>query len=427
LLVDERPPLSLTSDKSTEAYRNWWPGPDGAMVDLMNRNIDLLEELAEESGNAFQLNRRGYLYATADLDHAETLKQLADQAERFGAGPLRVHSGGVAGAGYVPAHAEGYNGQPTGADLILNRELIFQHFPYLTAQAVAVLHVRRAGWFSGQQLGMYLLQKAKEMGVRYIRGRVEGVRTAGGCVSAVEIRQDGEQWVVFTPLFVNAAGPFIAEVGRMLGVELPVFSERHLKASFSDHLGVLPRHAPLLIWDDPQSLSWSEEEKAFLAESTDTRWMLDAFPAGVHCRPEGKAESTSLLVLWPYHLEPVQPVFPLEEDPYFPELALRGMAAMLPGLAAYFDRMPRPFVDGAYYTKTRENRLICGRLPVEGAYVIGALSGYGLMAACAAAELLGAHMAGGALPSYAPAFSLERYRDPAYLKLLDNWGPIAQL
>jgi len=27
-LVDERAPLSLTSDKSTEAYRNWWPGPD---------------------------------------------------------------------------------------------------------------------------------------------------------------------------------------------------------------------------------------------------------------------------------------------------------------------------------------------------------------------------------------------------------------
>jgi len=25
LIVDPRPPLSLTSDKSTECYRNWWP------------------------------------------------------------------------------------------------------------------------------------------------------------------------------------------------------------------------------------------------------------------------------------------------------------------------------------------------------------------------------------------------------------------
>jgi glycine/D-amino acid oxidase-like deaminating enzyme len=27
-LIDKGHPLSLTSDKSTEAYRNWWPGPD---------------------------------------------------------------------------------------------------------------------------------------------------------------------------------------------------------------------------------------------------------------------------------------------------------------------------------------------------------------------------------------------------------------
>ena len=36
VLVDERPPMTLTSDKSTEAYRNWWPDPDDAMVRLMN-------------------------------------------------------------------------------------------------------------------------------------------------------------------------------------------------------------------------------------------------------------------------------------------------------------------------------------------------------------------------------------------------------
>ena len=47
VLVDERPPLSLTSDKSTEAYRNWWPGPDDAMVRYMNRSIDLIEAVAQ--------------------------------------------------------------------------------------------------------------------------------------------------------------------------------------------------------------------------------------------------------------------------------------------------------------------------------------------------------------------------------------------
>ena len=41
VLADERPPLSLTSDKSTEAYRNFWPGPDDAMVAVHEPSIDL--------------------------------------------------------------------------------------------------------------------------------------------------------------------------------------------------------------------------------------------------------------------------------------------------------------------------------------------------------------------------------------------------
>ena len=46
LLIDERPPLSFTSEKSTECYRNWWPGPGDAMLRFMNRSIDWLERLA---------------------------------------------------------------------------------------------------------------------------------------------------------------------------------------------------------------------------------------------------------------------------------------------------------------------------------------------------------------------------------------------
>ena len=52
MLVEPGAPLALTSDKSTEAYRNWWPGPgDGAMVAFMNRSIDLLETIARATSN----------------------------------------------------------------------------------------------------------------------------------------------------------------------------------------------------------------------------------------------------------------------------------------------------------------------------------------------------------------------------------------
>ncbi len=164
-----------------------------------------------------------------------------------------------------------------------------------------------------------------------------------------------------------------------------------------------------------------------LAESDETCWLLDKFPAGVHARPEGEGDSTIILILWTYHTAPVEPTFPISFDPYYPEIALRGLAEMLPGLRSYFNRAPKPVLDGGYYTKTRENRPLVGPLPVEGAYLIGALSGYGLMASAAAGELLAAHLTGSDLPVYAPAFTLDRYEDPAYQRLLENWGDSGQL
>jgi glycine/D-amino acid oxidase-like deaminating enzyme len=60
-------------------------------------------------------------------------------------------------------------------------------------------------------------------------------------------------------------------------------------------------------------------------------------------------------------------------------------------------------------------------LPIEGVYVTGALSGYGIMASHAAGELLAAHMTGGTLPEYADALAPARYGDAAYRKRLENW------
>jgi glycine/D-amino acid oxidase-like deaminating enzyme len=427
VLVDERPPLSLTSDKSSECYRNWWPGPGDAMVGLMNRSIDIIEALAHETDNAFHLNRRGYLFVTSDPDRIPDFKQAAEEAAELGAGPARYHTGQPDETAYVPAPTYGYEDQPTGADLILDPALIRQHFPYLSERSIAAVHARRAGWFSAQQLGMTMLERARERGARLLDARVEGVQTGRDRVQAVRLSSTSGPMTVSTPIFVNAAGPFLKQVGRMLGVDLPVTFERHAKVAINDHLGVVSRDAPMIIWTDPQYLPWSEEERVALAESEETGWLLDKFPDGVHARPEGGGESNILLILWTYDIDPVEPVFPITFDPYFPEIVLRGLATAIPGLEAYFDRMPKPALDGGYYTKTQENRPLVGRLPVDGAYVIGALSGYGLMAAPASGELLAAYLTGGELPHYAPAFALERYEDPGYQKLLENWGASGQI
>jgi glycine/D-amino acid oxidase-like deaminating enzyme len=424
VLVDERPPLSLTSDKSAECYRNWWPGPGDAMVAAMNRSIDLLEELARESRNAFQLNRRGYLFATADPARVPQLVRAAEEAAALGAGPVRRHD--RPDSNYRPAPAAGFEAQPTGSDVITNRALIRRHFGWLADDTLALLHARRCGWFSGQQLGMYLLERARDTGVRLLEGRVDGVDTAGGRVAAVRVRTAGGARTVATPRFVIAAGPRLKAVGRLVGVELPVFCERHAKVAFNDVLGALPREAPLTIWTDPVRLPWSDAERAELAGSEHRR-LLDEFPAGVHGRPEGFGESRSVLLVWTYDAEPVEPTFPVTFDATHAEIVIRGMARMVPAMGGYQSRLPRTFVDGGYYTKTRENRFLAGPLPVDGAYVIGALSGYGLMSSNAAADLLAAHIVGAPLPPYAPAFMLSRYDDPAYRALLDTWSDSGQL
>jgi glycine/D-amino acid oxidase-like deaminating enzyme len=425
VLVDERPPLSLTSDKSTECYRNWWPGPGDAMVALMNRSIDLLEDLARESGNVFRLSRRGYLYATADPERASVLVAAAREAADLGAGPLRLHRGHS--SDYRPAPADGFEDQPTGADVIAEPSLIRRHFPYLADDVVAVLHARRCGWFSGQQLGMYLLERAREKGARLIEGRLEAIDTTGGRVRGVTVATRAGTVAIGAPRLVNAAGPFLGRVGRLLGEDLPVFCERHVKIAFNDDTGAIPRRAPLLIWADPVRLTWSAEERSALAASPEHRHLLDEIPAGVHGRPEGAGESTAVLLLWNYDLTPVSPVFPVPHEPAYPEIVLRGMSRMIPALGAYLARLPRCFVDGGYYTKTRENRLLASPLPIEGAYVIGALSGYGLMAANGAADLLADHITGRPLPPYAPAFRLDRYADPAYRAALATWSDSGQL
>jgi glycine/D-amino acid oxidase-like deaminating enzyme len=88
---------------------------------------------------------------------------------------------------------------------------------------------------------------------------------------------------------------------------------------------------------------------------------------------------------------------------------------MIPGLATYVGRTPRPIIDGGYYTKTPENRPLIGPRPLRGLYADCAFGGYGIMAACGAAALLADHVTGSPLPHYASAFLMSRYDDPAYL------------
>jgi glycine/D-amino acid oxidase-like deaminating enzyme len=421
-LVEPGNPLSLTSDKSTEAYRNWWPGPDRAMTAFMDRSIDLIEEIARVTGNRINLNRRGYVFATADSGKIDFLQTMAKSAESRGGGAARFHD--TASSVYRPSPERGFEFSLTGADVITDRSLIRRHFPYLSPETIAVAHARRAGWLSAQQLGAVMLEAARARGVKLVRGTVVGIE-AGERVRAVQVEHGGERSKLETTHVVLAAGPMQKEVAQLIGVDLPIYAERHHKVSFADTQSAVPRAAPMMIWLDAQHLPWSEEERDALSEDAEARWLLEEFPAGVHGRPDG-AHAT--LVLFNHHGDAVVPEFPLPEPPpHYAEIALRGMSTMVPALQAYQGKPVRPYIDGGYYMKTRENRPLIGPVQVEGAYISCAYSGFGVMASCASGELIAQHIMGGALPDYAPAFLLSRYQDAEYRALLEQWGDGGQL
>jgi glycine/D-amino acid oxidase-like deaminating enzyme len=255
-----------------------------------------------------------------------------------------------------------------------------------------------------------------------VRGRVDGVATEGGRVRGVRLASGA---TIACERLVIAAGPGLPAALRLVGVELPVLLEAHAKMTFSDPLGAVPRSAPFLIWGDAMELPWRDDERAALGADPRTQRLVAPFPGGVHVRPVDGPRGDEAWFIWTYDVEThAEPTWPPTFDPRHGEVLLRGAARMLPRLAAYFGRGVDGVVDGGYYCKTPENRPLVGPLPLDGAFVLGALSGFGIMASHVAAELLAAHVTGAALPDYAAVFLPSRYDDPAYRARVAEWGAL---
>ena len=123
LLIDPRQPMSYTSAQSGDNYRNWWPHP--VMTAFTNDSIDELDRLAEESNNVFNMTRGGYVLAS---------RQDADSEGK------------------------------------IRGDAITTDYPWLSDEIRSVTHIPRGGDISGQQLGMYMLQRIRERGGKLLRG-----------------------------------------------------------------------------------------------------------------------------------------------------------------------------------------------------------------------------------------------------------------
>lgn len=415
-VIDPRAPMSLTSAQSGENYRNWWPHP--VMTAFTDQSITLMEAIDRETSGRLNITRGGYALVTRRVRPNDLIADL-ERGYGTSSGRIRVREG--AGGDYAPPQRSPWQQAPDGVDVLIDPSLIQKTFPAFAPEVATVIHVRRAGSFSSQQLGQFMLERVKAAGGALVKGEVRTIASGAGFTLAVDA--EGALVTVKATRLVNAAGPFVHRVAAMLGEDLPVRCVYQQKISFPDELGAVPRDMPFSIDLDGQTLAWSDEDREVLAQDPATRHLVEPMRGGIHCRPDGPVDGNRVKLGWAYNDVASDPEGEEPVDPQFPDTVLRGASRLNPRLAAYIGRLPRGAHHyGGYYTMTEENWPLIGPMRTPGAFMAAALSGYGSMAACAAGSLCAAWVAGAALPPYAPSLSLARYGDSALMAELARLG-----
>lgn len=544
VIISPHAPMGYTSALSTECFRDHWPSRH--MSAFMARSIQLLAARAD-------LTRRGYLFVSRGSDDGggggDAVAAMRAEAEAcHGAAAVRVVGPGAPPAGGDPratlystpaavAAAFPYLAPATAAALhVHNAGWLSAHTMGMSMwEELAPRPLREDGgerlaagetvFVRGEVAAIDAGPQCNRVsGVRVVRASAAGT-SHGGVGAGAGARGGGSgrgaALHIAAPVVVNAAGPHLNVVhrrhfapspstltrphntaavnpaattvgGATTPHDLPVYSEIHAKSVLRDVLRVVPRDAPMVICNDAITLQWSEEELAYLQETTQThtlRKLTEPLAPGVHFRPYGGANSDAVLMLgecWHHQLRgddpPADSVDAVLDHAWYPEVLVRALSQVVPDLAAYFHDDAyqalmrrrgldpgaagggppgiKAVVDGGHYTKTAENVPLlgpspgpCGRGLIEGSYLAGAVSGYGIMAAQAAGELVAAYMSetltrlasGRSLPSgpdaastsaayaatlppvcqpYALSMSPLRHQDPAFIRpggLRDVW------
>jgi len=407
LILDMGQPMTLTSAASGENYRNWWPHP--TMTALTDHSIGLMEDIARRTGNRLNMTRRGYALATRRSRPEDLIRQLDASYGMAPEGTIRIHERNGA-ATYQPAISADWEQAPSGVDVLLDHDMIRRHFPTFDPEIVTVLHVRRAGDISGQQLGQFMLEEIRAAGGRFRQARV--VAIARGDRLNIEIEADGVREIVRADMIVNAAGPFAGDIAALHGEQLPIINVIQQKIAFPDHLGAISRQMPFAIDLDGQSLAWTPEEREALSADPSLARYLQPMPGNIHCRPDGGERGTWIKLGWAYNSAPSAPTLEPTLDPHFPEIVIRGASRLHPRLAPYIAAMPRDRIHyGGQYPMTAENWPLIGPAKTPGVFLVAALSGYGTMAACAVGDMCARWISGAAPSALARQLSLARYED----------------
>ena len=193
---------------------------------MLQRSVALYDRLPDETGQEIDWKKAGSLRLASSPERLKELRRLATTARSFGL-EMQIIS---------PAEAQAL-------------------FPLMSTDGVlAAAHVPDDGYIDPSSVTQALARGARQGGAEILqRCRVEQVIDDGRRVTAVETAQGR-----FTcDVFVNAAGMWSRELGRMSGVSVPACAVEH-QYLITDPIPDMPTGMPTL--RDPDRLVYYKPE-----------------------------------------------------------------------------------------------------------------------------------------------------------------------
>ena len=225
VVLEMRDGLStLTTPASCECFRAQFTEP--AMVSLAKPSIEVFEhfdEIIGIPGYGISIKQNGYLFVTDNPHTVADLKEALQQQHRLGV---------------------------TDSEFLEGPE-IQRRFPFISKTVLAANFRQRDGWLSCHELTQGF---AKGCSAKFfINTRATGIKTDDKGISAVET----DRGCIDTRVVVNAAGPFAADVGRMVHLDLPLEPVRRQKVYIRTSVAV-PQNAPFTV-DVDANAYWRPE------------------------------------------------------------------------------------------------------------------------------------------------------------------------
>jgi sarcosine oxidase subunit beta len=308
VVVEMRDGLStLTTPASAECFRAQFAEP--AMAALAIPSIEMFENFDKViglPGYRISIKQQGYLFLTDDPESVADLKENVEQQHKLGV---------------------------TDSEF-LERDEIIARFPYISPSVLAATFRQRDGWLSCHETTQGF---AKGCDARFfINTKTTGIQMDTKGICGVETNRG----ILQSRVVVNAAGPFAAEIGRMVKLELPLEPVRRQKVYLKTSVAI-PQDAPFTV-NVANNSYWRPE------------------PGGV-------------IIGWVDSDEPVsQPTEKVQTDWEFPAIALDKVKRLTP----FFEdvekavRQPDMNTSAGFYVYTPDDQPLIGSVPeVQGFYV----------------------------------------------------------